>query len=90
MKANDVIKMGRSRSLAASWVASRTGIPASCFSRANSTIKIAFLHARPTRTTSPTWTKMFTDVPEARTPTTAHSTHSGTTRITARGSVQLS
>ena len=57
---------------------------------ANSTIKIEFLHASPTSTTRPIWTKIFTELPANNTPTTEQSKHSGTTRITASGSDQLS
>ena len=47
MKANDVIKIGRSRNRTASIVAARISIPRSTRSFANSTIRIEFLAARP-------------------------------------------
>ena len=56
MKANAVIRMGRKRSRAASSAASWTGCPPSCFAFATSTIRIAFLAARPMSMMSPTWT----------------------------------
>ena len=56
MKAKAVIRIGRKRSLAASSAASSTDMPASCWALANSTIRIAFLAARPTSMIRPTWT----------------------------------
>jgi len=53
MKANDVIKMGRSRMRAPASAASMSGLPCSYSSFANSTIKIAFFAARPISITSP-------------------------------------
>ena len=91
MKANEVIRIGRSRSRDASSVASKRGLPSSsCSCLANSTIRIAFLHARPTSTTRPICTKMLTSRCVHSTPATEQSRHSGTTRITASGSDQLS
>ena len=51
--ANDVIKIGRRRSLAPASAASARGFPFSYSSLANSTIKIAFLAAKPMSITSP-------------------------------------
>ena len=90
MNAKDVIRIGRSRSRHASRVATNRGCPSSCNCWANSTIRIAFLHARPTSTTSPICTKMSTDLPTRSMPPTEQSRQSGTTRITASGSDQLS
>ena len=91
INANDVIRIGRSRKRLASRVASKTDLPSWWRCLANSTIRIAFLHARPTSTTSPICTKMFTSLPAtSTTPTTEQIRHSGTTRITASGSAQLS
>ena len=56
MNANAVIRMGRNRSLAASSAASSIERPASCCAFANSTIRMAFLAARPTSMIRPTWT----------------------------------
>jgi len=53
MKASEVITMGRSRSLAASIAALTASMPASRFILANSTIRIAFLAARPMSSTRP-------------------------------------
>ena len=55
MKANDVMRMGRKRSRAASTAASRSAIPRPRISLANSTIRMAFLAASPTTVISPTW-----------------------------------
>ncbi len=90
MKANEVIKIGRNRRRHASTVASWRERPSWCNCFAYSTIKIAFLHARPTSTTRPICTKMFTSRPVYNTPDTEQSRQSGTTRMTARGNVQLS
>ena len=64
--------------------------PRRCFCLAYSTIRIAFLHARPTSTTRPICTKMLTSRPVHSTPASEQSRHIGTTRITASGSDQLS
>src|SRR6185312_8061460 len=53
MNANDVIRIGRSRRLAASMTASRMERPCSTRSRANSTIRIAFFAERPISVTMP-------------------------------------
>ena len=90
MKAMLVIKMGRSRSLQASSAASTMPMPSCCFSRANSTMRMAFLHARPTSTIRPIWVKMLLSVPFSITPTIAQSRHIGTIRMMASGRVRLS
>src|SRR5271170_59648 len=54
INAKEVIRIGRKRSFAASTAASVTVFPPARSSRANSTIRIAFLAARPTSKTSPT------------------------------------
>jgi len=51
MKANDVMRMGRRRSRAASTTASTIPIPFSRLAFANSTMRMAFLAPRPTRRT---------------------------------------
>src|SRR5580658_6614838 len=53
MKANEVIRIGRRRVRAATKAASITGLPFSTSIRANSTIRMAFLAARPMSITSP-------------------------------------
>ena len=55
MKANEVMRIGRKRSLAASSAASRTVAPPARSPLANSTIRIAFLAARPMTVTRPIW-----------------------------------
>ena len=55
MKANDVIRIGRSRTLAPSSAAVTASAPASRRALANSTIRIAFFAARPISITIPTW-----------------------------------
>ena len=90
MNAKDVITIGRSRTRAASTAASKIEAPSSCRSRANSTIKMAFLHARPTSTTNPTCTKMLMSMWAIAMPISELNRHIGTTRITASGSDQLS
>ena len=52
--------------------ASTNGIPSSCFCLANSTIRIAFLHARPTSTIRPICVKMLLSLPLSHTPTMAN------------------
>ena len=82
--------IGRRRSLLASTAASKRLQPACFRYRAVSTIRIAFLAARPTRTMNPTCTKMFRSSLCIHNPTTALSRHIGTTSSTATGMVQLS
>ncbi|MNM76459.1 hypothetical protein D3C81_882850 [compost metagenome] len=57
---------------------------------ANSTIRIAFLHASPTSTINPIWVKMLLSPPDRITPVIAESRVIGTIRITANGRLQLS
>ncbi|MNN96913.1 hypothetical protein D3C81_2159750 [compost metagenome] len=57
---------------------------------ANSTIRIAFLHARPTSTIRPIWVKMLLSPPVRITPLIAENSTVGTIRITASGRLQLS
>ncbi|MNN73275.1 hypothetical protein D3C81_1893820 [compost metagenome] len=57
---------------------------------ANSTIRIAFLHASPTSTIKPIWVKMLLSPPDRITPVMADSSVIGTMRITANGRLQLS
>src|SRR5262249_42800925 len=90
MNANDVIRIGLSLNLDDSKVAAKTVWPSWCSCLANSTTRMAFLHARPTRTTSPICTKIFSEVFVYSTPAREHNTHNGTTRMTAKGRAQLS
>ena len=82
--------IGRNRSRAASTVASMSGLPSSNNCLANSTIRMAFFAARPTSTRKPICTKISIGSDATIMPTTAQSKHMGTTRITAKGSRQLS
>ena len=54
INANEVIRIGRKRSLAARSTASPTDLPESCSSLAYSIIKIAFLALRPITVIMPT------------------------------------
>ncbi|MCY1361373.1 hypothetical protein D9M69_480380 [compost metagenome] len=90
MKAMEVIRIGRRRRRQASSTALRRSMPSCCLSLANSTMRIAFLHARPTSTIRPIWVKMLLSPPEMITPAMADSSVIGTIRITASGSPQLS
>ncbi len=82
--------MGRSRRRQACSAASTMPTPRSSSSRANSTIRMAFLQASPISTTSPTCTKTLLSPPASQTPNSAAQMHTGTMRMTASGSVQLS
>ena len=92
MKANEVIRIGPQpgaarRCAAASW----RSMPCSNSPwRANSTIRMAFLAARPISTIRPTWVRMLLSRPRRLTPPIAASRHIGTIRITENGSVTLS
>ena len=55
MKLKAVMRIGRKRSFAASLAASTGDLPFSDSTLANSTIRIAFLAARPISMTSPIW-----------------------------------
>jgi hypothetical protein len=57
MKAKAVMRMGRKRSWAAPRAASARGCPSWNFMRANSTMRMAFLAARPMSMTRPIWAK---------------------------------
>ena len=90
MKASEVMTIGRKRNRLASTAASWSGFPSCCRWRANSTIRMAFLQARPTSTRKPICTKMSTGSRAIAMPVTAANRHMGTTRMTASGSRQLS
>ncbi len=91
MNAIEVMMIGRSRSRHASSVASRIGLPDRRITLANSTIRIAFLLARPTSTTRPIWVKMLISSLRRVTPRSWRSRCTrGTDRITASGIDQLS
>ena len=90
MKVKLVIRMGRKRKPAASIAAATVVRPWISSSRANSTIRIAFLQARPISTKRPIWVKMLLSPPVSQTPAIADSNVIGTIRITVSGSDQLS
>src|ERR1019366_6055060 len=90
MNANDVMRMGRSRSRAASTAASCSGMPCPCSSFANSTIRIAFFAASPTTAIMPTWKYTSLGWPRIQMPSSAPSTPNGTPSSTANGTDQLS
>ena len=90
INAAEVMMIGRSRSRQASMAASRGGAPWADFSLANSTIRIAFLLAKPTNTMKPICTKILMSIPASATPIVEHNKHIGTTRITASGKLKLS
>ncbi len=71
MNAIDVIRIGRSRSRHASSTASQVLAPACSRVRANSTIRIAFLHASPTSTIKPICVKTLLSPPVSHTPAIA-------------------
>ncbi len=70
--------------------ASNGDMPSSCLRLANSTIKIAFLHARPTSTIKPICVKMLLSLPLSQTPVMANSKHIGTIKMIASGRRKLS
>src|SRR5215467_7819793 len=90
MKAREVIRIGRRRVRAACTAASLEATPSSSFWRANSTIRMAFLAARPTRTTKPICARMSMGMARASRPVIEASRHIGTIRTIASGSFQLS
>ena len=89
MNASEVIRIGRKRSRQASITACQMLSPSASRSRANSTIRMAFLHASPTSTISPIWVNTLLSPPAICTPRMALSRHIGTIRITTSGRLQL-
>ena len=90
MNAIDVIRIGRSRKRLAS-IAARIGVrPANSSSRANSTIRIAFLAERPTSTIKPIWVKTLLSPFDTQTPNIAASSPIGTIMMIESGRVRLS
>ena len=90
MNAKAVMRIGRKRSFAASSAASIAGFPCSRCALANSTMRIAFLAARPMSMTRPTWTNTLFSSPWSQMPKKAPKATSGVPSRTAKGSVQLS
>jgi hypothetical protein len=90
MKATDVISTGRSRTRHASRMAWKWLSPSFSRCLANSTIRMAFLHASAASTRKLTCVKTLLSPPVSHTPASAESSVIGTMRITLSGSVQLS
>ena len=90
MKANEVIRIGRRRSRAPSSAASARLRPFSDSALANSTIRMAFLAARPISTTSPICPKTSKSKCRSSSPRKAPKTATGTESSTLNGSDQLS
>ncbi|MNP18086.1 hypothetical protein D3C76_1105420 [compost metagenome] len=90
MNAIEVIKIGRRRRRLASIAAWTIVRPLISSSRANSTIRIAFLAESPTKTIRPIWVKMLLSPLVSHTPASAESRVIGTISKIARGSVRLS
>ena len=82
--------MGRKRSRAALTAAWKRLLPVASFWRANSTMRIAFFAASPTRTISPTCTSTLLSQPVTQIPNIADRMHMGTMSTMASGSIQLS
>src|SRR6267378_148011 len=90
MKASEVIRIGRSRNRLAS-IAARTGVrPANSSSRANSTIRMAFLADNPTNTIRPICVKTLLSPFVSQTPNIAASNPMGTIMMIDNGKVRLS
>ena len=89
-KAIEVMMIGRNLWRAASATAWMTRSPPSYRSRANSTIRIAFLPVRPMTVSSPTWKKTPFSNPPSHAPVRAPRTPMGMASITAKGIDQLS
>ncbi len=90
MKAADVMRTGRSRTRQASRMAVTRSAPASSRYFANSTMRMAFLHARPASTRKLICVKTLLSPPVSQTPVIAESSVMGTLRMTVSGNVQLS
>ena len=90
MKASEVMTMGRKRSRAACSAACARLCPCACRSLANSTIRMAFLAARPMMVIRPTLKYTSLDRPTAEVASTDPSAPMGTISITAAGMLQLS
>ena len=90
MKANEVIRIGRSRMRPASIAASAIPRPRSRSCSANSTIRIEFLAASPISITSPTWQNTSFARPRSHWAPRPPITASGTPSRMMNGSTQLS
>ena len=90
MKAIDVIRIGRSRMWQASRIACSRLVPSISCRLANSTIRIAFLHASAARTRKLICVKTLLSPPVSHTPAIAENSVIGTIRMTLSGNDQLS
>src|SRR5438105_3406927 len=90
MNANEVMRIGRRRSRAPSSAASTSGLPFFSSSRANSTMRMAFLAARPMSIANPIWAKIPRSKLRSKRPRKAPRTATGTDRSTENGGDQLS
>ncbi len=90
MNASEVIRIGRSRIWHASRMASRAESPSSSRCLANSTMRMAFLHASPASTRKLICVNTLLSPPVSQTPAMAENSVIGTMRITVSGSDQLS
>src|SRR5690606_14131750 len=90
MKANEVIRIGRKRSRAASMADSARPAPLAYRSLANATIRMAFFAARPITVTIPPMKYTSLSLPIKLLSSTAPSMPSGTASITDSGMAQLS
>ncbi len=90
MNANEVIRIGRSRNREASIAASPRDRCCSSCACAYSTIKIEFFEASPAKHHQANLHKDVYRVTGDQNSTTENNMHNGMTRITAKGSVQLS
>ena len=88
--AMDVMMIGRNRCRAATMMASNNDSPAAYRSRANSTIRMAFLPVKPTTVSSATWKNTPFSKPPIHAPTNAPRMPIGMASMTAKGMAQLS
>jgi hypothetical protein len=90
MNASDVIRIGRNRRRAASSAAAEADRPSWYFSSAYSTIRMAFLAARPSSVTRPIWKYTSFVMPRSQTAASAPKVPKGMASITDSGSDQRS
>src|ERR1051325_2528152 len=90
MKASEVMRIGRKRSLAASTAAAEADSPCSCFITAYSTIRMACFAARPSSVTSPIWKYTSLVRPLNQTAASAPNVPNGIARSTESGSDHFS
>ena len=90
MKANAVMRIGRRRRRAPASAASTSDAPRSCSTLANSTMRIAFLAARPITMTRPICENTSSSKCASQSAATAPRTAMGVPSSTPNGSVQLS